>query len=158
MKSLSVFIKLFLLFSLITCSGCQTINVRGQYIDDKVIKQINTNLTKKDVLNLIGTPTYDPEYSNNTWYYIQRSQARRAWFTPKVIEQRILKIQFDENERVTSAELIENSQDKTVKATSKFTKVHGTEQNAVQKFIKNAGRFNPTKNTSKRKRQKKKKK
>ena len=89
LKTLITIIFLMLL------TGCQSIDVRGQNVSDEAVEEINSNKPHKEQLvDLIGTPTYVPDYSKDTWYYIQRTVARKAWLTPKVAEQRIININF----------------------------------------------------------------
>lgn len=143
-------------FFLLTISGCQSIDVRGQFVSDNAINQVNSEKpTQEGLIAMIGTPTYIPDYSPNTWYYIQRSLARKAWFDPKVEQQRIVKITFTKNKRVCEAILLENSQNEAIVANSAFTKTYGTEQSSIQKFVKNIGRFNQTTNGSSRRKGKK---
>ena len=86
----SLFVTVATLFLL---SSCQTLDIRGQYVDDTTVKEIeHKKLNKLEIENALGTPTIIPNYSTDTWYYIQRILARRAWFDPKVVEQRIVKV------------------------------------------------------------------
>jgi outer membrane protein assembly factor BamE (lipoprotein component of BamABCDE complex) len=143
-------------FFLLIISGCQSIYVRGQFVSDRAIEQINIKKpSKEELMNVIGTPTYVPDYSAGTWYYIQRSLAHRAWLDPKVIEQRIVKITFATNKRVSQAVLLKDAQNEVIVANSAFTKTHGTEQTGIQKFVKNISRFNQTTNGSGRRKGKK---
>jgi outer membrane protein assembly factor BamE (lipoprotein component of BamABCDE complex) len=148
------FPKLISLIFLILLAGCQSIDVRGQFVSDEAIKQINSQLPNKtQLVELIGTPTYVPDYSKNTWYYIQRSLAKRAWFNPKVIKQRIVKVVFN-GDKVQEAGLLNDSQNEEISAQSSYTQTYGTQQNGVQKFVKNIGRFNKTTDGTKRKKKK----
>ncbi len=143
----------FIISALLILSGCQTLDIRGQYIEDATLKQVkNKKLSKFEVENSLGTPTIIPNYSPDTWYYIQRILSRRAWFDPKVVEQRIVKVKFDKHGFLEEVTLIEDSQ-KELNIISEYTKAHGTELNPVQKFVKNMGRFNKT--TDGRKKQRK---
>lgn len=148
-------IKLLCLLALVSLmSGCQSIDVRGQFVSDGAIEEINAKkLNQEEIITLIGTPTYVPEYSPNTWYYIQRSMARRAWFEAKVIEQRIVKITFNSHGRAIEAALISNMHEENVNIESRYTKSAGTDKTNLQKFVRNIGRFNKT--TDGKKRQKK---
>jgi len=140
----SITTRLFILLFALSLSACQSVDIRGQHVTDQAIGEINTKKPSADeVISLIGTPTYVPEYTKDTWYYVQRSSTRRAWFNPKVIEQRIVKISFS-NSKAQSAILITNSHDENLAISSEFTKTGGTEQNGMQKFVKNIGRFNKT--------------
>ena len=143
------FSKAILVFLLFSISGCQSIDVRGQFISDKAIEEINAKKpTQEELVEMVGTPTYIPDYTENTWYYIQRSLARRAWFDVKVTDQRIVKITFDKNQKVNQAVLAKNSHDNTIAVNSLYTPTHGTEKSGIQKFVKNIGRFNQTTNGS----------
>lgn len=151
--------KVFFLvvFTILTgcLTGCQSVDVRGQFVAESAIEEINAKkLNQDEVIGLIGTPTYVPEYSSDTWYYIQRSLTKRAWFDPKVIEQRIVKITFNKHGKTIEAALLSDTHDEKLAVENKYTKTHGTEQTNIQKFVKNIGRFNKT-TDGKKKRQKK---
>lgn len=147
-------VRLFFILILILLSACQSIDVRGQFVSNSAIEEINSKkLTQDEIVDLIGTPTYIPEYSNNTWYYIQRSLAKRAWFEPRVVEQRIIKIIFNDNGKILGASLLQGLHNENINIESKYTKVYGTEQGSLQKFVKNIGRFNKS-TAGKKKREK----
>ncbi len=139
------FKKLFFLAVLLCLQGCASIDVRGQFVSDSAIEEINNKKLNQDqIVSLIGTPTYIPEYSPDNWYYIQRSLSRRAWFEPKVIEQRIVKISFTKHGKLSDAILLSDIHDENIIIDKNYTKTKGTEQNGIQKFVKNIGRFNKT--------------
>lgn len=149
-------IKPLLLVIFLFLSACQSIDVRGQYVSDSVIEEINNKKPNQDaIIDLIGTPTYVPKYSPDNWYYIQRSLKKRAWFDPKVVEQRIVKVTFTTKGQFVSIELLSNIHDEHIAADSKYTKTRGTDQNSIQKFVKNIGRFNKTTDSKKRRGKKK---
>ena len=146
--------KLLPTIFLILLAGCQSIDVRGQFVSDEAIKQINSQQpTKVELIALVGTPTYVPDYSKNTWYYIQRSLAKRAWFDPKVVKQRIVKVVFN-GDKVQEAGLLSDGQNEEISSQSNYTQTYGTQQNGIQKFVKNIGRFNKTTDGTKRKKKK----
>lgn len=142
-----IFIFTAVLFAL---GGCQTIDIRGQYVEDQYIKQLETKrLTKIEVIDLIGTPTVIPDYSPNTFYYIQRSLARRIWLAPKVVEQRIVKITFSKKDIVEDVLVLNDSHHEEIRVISDYTRTYGTELNGLQKFVRNIGRFGSTKESKK---------
>ena len=77
-------------------------------VNDTNFTQPKLKPTQEELVEMVGTPTYIPDYTENTWYYIQRSLARRAWFDVKVTDQRIVKITFDKNQKVNQAVLAKN--------------------------------------------------
>ena len=111
---------------LILLAGCQSIDVRGQFVSDEAIKQINSQHPNKvELVGLVGTPTYIPDYSKNTWYYIQRSLAKRAWFDPKVVKQRIVKVVFN-GDKVQEAGLLSDGQNEKISSQSAYTQTYGS--------------------------------
>lgn len=150
------FFPLLSIIVLFILSGCKTIEVRGQFISDKEIEAVKLKKPSKEaVIEMIGTPTYVPSFSTNTWYYMQRSLSKRAWFNPKVVEQRIIKIVFNKNNKVNEAIVLMDMHNENVDFHSDYTKTSGTEQNGIQKFVKNMGRFNPTTDGRKKRTKKK---
>ena len=150
------FARIISVFFLLSLFGCQSIDIRGQFVSDSAIEQINIKKpNQKELVNMIGTPTYTPDYSEDTWYYIQRSLSRKAWLTPKVLHQRIVKITFRTNQKVSKAVLLKDTHDESIIANSACTNTYGTEQNAIQKFVKNIGRFNQSTSGSNRSKSKK---
>lgn len=143
---------------LIMIAGCQRIEVRGQFISDEAIKEINAKQLNKDqLISMIGNPTYIPDYTENTWYYIQRSMSKKAWFDPKVVKQRIVKIVFSGKKSVATAELLKNMHNEKITALDVYTKTRGTERTGIQKFVKNIGRFNKSADKRSKKNKQKKK-
>jgi outer membrane protein assembly factor BamE (lipoprotein component of BamABCDE complex) len=134
-------------------SGCKTLDIRGQYVDDATLKRVeNTRASKSEVENILGTPMMIPDYSPDTWYYVQRIVAKKAWFNPKVVEQRVVKVTFDNNYYLKEVIVLADSH-KDINIIGQYTKAHGTELNPIQKFVKNIGRFNKaTEGKKKRKR------
>lgn len=135
--------KILITLSLIALSACQTIDSRGQFIDDNQVSKLqNKNLTKNEVISLIGSPTMTPDYSSDTWYYASMAIARKTWTMPKVKSERLVKITFA-GDRVSSVEVQdEKLRGNDIKVVKDYTKSKGTEQNSLQRFVKNFGRFN----------------
>ncbi|WPY00915.1 Outer membrane protein assembly factor BamE [Candidatus Trichorickettsia mobilis] len=153
---MKIFIPILTLISmLLFTSSCQTLDVRGQYVDDSTVNKLeNKNLTKAGVEELIGTPTIIPDYTPDTWYYVHRFMGKRAWFQPKTIEQRIVKIKFTKDDIIEEVVVLNDNHTEDIEVVSEYTKAYGTEQNGIQTFIKNIGRFNKT-TDGKKKRSKK---
>lgn len=123
-------------------SSCQSIEMRGQFVSDQEIAKIqSSNMSQEEVVATIGSPTYIPEYTPNTWYYIQRAMSKRAWLAPKPTEQRVVRLLFDAQGRVQLVELMDNKFNNSIAMEKAYTKSGGSEQNGVQKFVKHMGRF-----------------
>ncbi|AGJ02974.1 outer membrane protein assembly factor BamE [Rickettsia prowazekii] len=152
MKTFITYIFSILVF--FTLNSCKTIENRGTSIDDaELIKLESKKLNKMEVVELIGTPTMVPEYSQNTWYYVERVMSQRAWLNPKIQKQKIIKITFDSNNLMKELIVIDDSHKEDIETVREYTKTHGTELNGLQKFVKNLGRFNNITHKNKNKKQ-----
>jgi outer membrane protein assembly factor BamE (lipoprotein component of BamABCDE complex) len=135
------------IFLAISISGCKTINVHGNYLSDDQVKEIiDKKPTKDEIIHIIGSPTLTPDYSSNTWYYASRSVKRQIFSMPQIVAQRIVKVQFNQKDKMISAEILEDSYAKNIVAISDHTKACGNDENAIQQFVRNIGRFNKNKN------------
>nr|WP_016926579.1 outer membrane protein assembly factor BamE [Rickettsia conorii] len=149
---------IFSILAFFSLSGCKTIENRGQSIDDSALVKLESKkLNKTEVVELIGTPTIVPEYSQNTWYYVERVMSQRAWLNPKIEKQQIVKITFDANNFMQEVIVIDDSHRQDIEIVHEYTRTYGTELNGLQKFVKNLGRFNKTTDGNKNKSKNKKK-
>lgn len=149
---------IFSILAFFSLSGCKTIENRGQSIDESALVKLESKkLNKTEVVELIGTPTMVPEYSQNTWYYVERVMSQRAWLNPKIEKQKIVKITFDANNFMQEIVVIDDSHRQDIETVREYTKTYGTELNGLQKFVKNLGRFNKTTDGNKNKSKNKKK-
>ncbi|AFC72892.1 tmRNA-binding protein [Rickettsia rhipicephali str. 3-7-female6-CWPP] len=149
---------IFSILVFFSLSGCKTIENRGQSIDDSALVKLESQKLKKtEVVELIGTPTMVPEYSQNTWYYVERVMSQRAWLNPKIEKQKIVKITFDANNFMQEVVVIDDSHRQDIEIVHEYTRTYGTELNGLQKFVKNLGRFNKTTDGNKHKSKNKKK-
>ncbi|AFE54597.1 outer membrane protein assembly factor BamE [Rickettsia typhi] len=145
---------IFSILAFFALNSCKTIENRGASIDDtELVKLESKKLNKMEIIELIGTPTMVPEYSQNTWYYVERVMSQRAWLNPKIQKQKIIKITFDSNNLMKELIVIDDSHREDIEIVREYTKTHGTELNGLQKFVQNLGRFNNTTHKNKNKKQ-----
>lgn len=136
--------KISVLLLALLLSSCQSMNSRGIYVEDSKINQITSQeMTKEQLLLTLGAPTLKPDYSPNTWYYVSRTLQNKPWATPKTVKQRVVQITFN-GDIVEEVEVIDNKHKTTIMIASQRTETRGTEENPVQTFVKNFGRFNKT--------------
>lgn len=141
---------LLTIMTLLALPGCKTTDIRGQSVDEAIISQLVIGQQSKDqVTELLGTPTITPSYSP-TWYYVQRTVSHRAWLSPKIVQQKILRIKFDDLGILQEALILNDSHLDEIKVIEKYTKTYGTQLNTFQKFTKNIGRFSKPQDTKAR--------
>ena len=119
------FVFLFLLSS---CSQNQVVD--GQYPPQYNLKEIIVgDHSKDDVLDILGTPSTIPSFDKNKWFYIEITREKIAFLKPKLINQKVLQIDFDNEDLVSGIEtyslkdgnIIAMNEDKTLTQGKKLT-------------------------------------
>lgn len=137
-------LRVFFISTLLFLSGCQNIYNRGEFVSNETLAAIEKNhVSKEQVVELLGDPTIIPDYTPNTWYYMSRKTQDKVWSRPSIKSQRIVKITFA-GDNVEKVEVINKRPKNNINVDRDVTPVKGTEESAVQTFVKNFGRFNKT--------------
>lgn len=143
-------LRIIFVIAVFVLSGCQSVNTRGTFIDDNMLDQVKgQKLSKDELLYTLGTPTLKPDYSANKWYYVSRTVRNKAWAEPKLIKQRIVEIVFKDN-LVDEVNVMDRKYQPNVPISKDATISKGTEENPLQTFVKNFGRFNKSKKGKRR--------
>jgi outer membrane protein assembly factor BamE (lipoprotein component of BamABCDE complex) len=86
-------------------AGCSSIGVRdhrGAVIDKELASAIQVGVDNKDsVSKTLGRPSFTGEFAPNDWYYVSRDTKTLAFRDPKVLDQTVLHIRFDQAGNVT---------------------------------------------------------
>lgn len=136
--------RILLVLCVFVLSGCQSINNRGEYVAKETLEAIEKNhVSKEQVIEMLGEPTIVPDYTPNTWYYVARKVQDKVWSRPSIKSQRVVKITFNGN-NVDKVEITDKRPRNNIDVDHDITAVKGTEESAVQTFVKNFGRFNKT--------------
>jgi outer membrane protein assembly factor BamE (lipoprotein component of BamABCDE complex) len=81
--------------ALSACAGLR--DHRGFVIDLTLADGIQAGVDNKDsVAKTLGRPSFTGQFSPNDWYYVSRNTAQFAFRDPKVVEQTVLHVQFDQ--------------------------------------------------------------
>lgn len=91
--------------STLLLAGCNTSEVltQGYVVDVQTLELVPPGSSKDQVLLTLGTPTTKADYGTEAFYYISQKRIRKAMFLkPRLVEQSILAVYFDEDETVTS--------------------------------------------------------
>ena len=116
------------LFLLSSCSQSQVVD--GQYPPQYNLKEIIVgDHSKDDVLDILGTPSTIPSFDQNKWFYIEITSDKIAFLEPRLISQKVLQINFDDEDLVSGIQtysledrrVIEMSENKTLTQGRKLT-------------------------------------
>ena len=89
--------------ALSACAGIR--EHRGFVIDPTLAEGIQVGTDNKDsVTRTLGRPTFTGQFDPNDWYYVSRNTAQLAFRDPKVTEQTVLRVQFDQAGNVSSVQ------------------------------------------------------
>jgi outer membrane protein assembly factor BamE (lipoprotein component of BamABCDE complex) len=90
------------LLAAVPLAGCisQTHN-RGYIVSEMALEQVPVGASRDQVLIALGTPSTTASFSSEVFYYVsQKANQPVAFMNPRVVDQRVLAIYFDEDEQV----------------------------------------------------------
>ena len=138
--------KRIIQFCAILCvlSACSaTEKTRGNFLFEEDIRSIQPSIsTKSDVLRVLGTPTSQAVFDQNTWYYVGLKTEKESFFDEKVVERQVFKLTFDDLGMVETIAEVE-SEAVDVPLASRVTPTSGNEVTFLQQMLGNIGKFNP---------------
>ncbi len=132
---------------LLTSACTPTIAQRGNMLEDYQIEGIVVGVhTRSDALRILGSPTTQAPFDDNVWYYIGQKTEKRGILDPKVKEERIFVLSFDEKGVIRSLEET-NSERIAIPIERSKTQTHGNEITVIQQLLGNVGRFSGSEGT-----------
>ncbi|MFO0445875.1 MAG: outer membrane protein assembly factor BamE [Holosporales bacterium] len=135
---------LAIVFLLTACAG--RIDQRGNAIDPEVVASLKPGISNKsDVLLTFGSPSSVSTFDPNIWYYISQRTERQAFLHPKVTDQYILAISFDETEKLDAFYDTGFDRYKEIETIKKATPTAGKKMSILEQLVGNVGRFNKSK-------------
>lgn len=123
--------------------GCSpTIDVRGHVPDPDAVAQIQPGVqSKPQVAELLGTPSAIGTFDDTRWYYISAKTSTLAFFTPKVLEQNVVVVDFDGGGRVIDLRRYELADGLVIDPVTRKTPAPGKELSFIEQLVGNVGRF-----------------
>ncbi|MGB0935394.1 MAG: outer membrane protein assembly factor BamE [Alphaproteobacteria bacterium] len=81
------------------CAACSpTIHHQSKHLDQAAIDNVRVGVhSKRDVAQLLGTPSTMATFDPNTWYYVSKVTSTTAFFHPDVASQDAYVVKFDRN-------------------------------------------------------------
>ncbi len=128
--------------SLVMLSACTpNIESYGNMADQEAVKEIVAGTTtRKQVLELLGTPSTTSVFGSENWYYVGERQSWVAFLDPKVQERNVLIVRFDKNGVVSAVETRDKNDGRQIQIIGRETPVRGKELTILQQLLGNLGR------------------
>ena len=125
--------------------GClEQRNYQGYQIPHDAEQQVPVGASKDQALLAFGTPTTTAEFGNEVYYYVSQVSSRPVAFArSKVVDQRILAVYFDDQERVQQIANYGLQDGRVFDFISRTTPTGGSDVSFVSQLLSAAGRTNP---------------
>ncbi len=125
------------------CAGSFTQHYSHGYVFDQAsLDQVPPGSTQEQVLLVLGTPSTVATVSGEVFYYISQKAERTAFLDPKVTDQRVLAVYFDQNRRVERIANYGLKDGKVFDFISRTTPSGGADQNLIRQILQGA-QFKP---------------
>ena len=83
------------------CAGYR--EKRGYIADPQLSASIQPGVDNKaSVEKTLGRPTFTGEFDQSTWYYVSRSTSTYAFRKPRVMDQTVMRVKFDQAGNVST--------------------------------------------------------
>ncbi|HLB79461.1 MAG TPA: outer membrane protein assembly factor BamE [Dongiaceae bacterium] len=125
-------------------AACQPrIDARGNLPDPDTVAQIQPGVqSRAEVADLLGSPSVEGTFDDKTWYYISGRTETYAFFAPKVVDQQVLVVEFDDAGLVSGVERYGVEDGRAIDPVGRETPTSGQELTFLQQLFGNLGRFN----------------
>lgn len=123
-------------------AGCAPrAHVQGHVADPEALARIEPGVqSRADVTLLLGTPSAVATFDDKRWYYITRRTEQTAFYDPKLIEQQIIVIAFDEDGTVADLSSLAAEQARAVDPVDAESPTRGSSFGLLEQILGNIGR------------------
>jgi outer membrane protein assembly factor BamE (lipoprotein component of BamABCDE complex) len=129
--------------ALVALGACAIpVDQRGNLPEPDKLSQILPGTTDKaTVTQLLGSPSSVSVFDANTWYYISQKTKAIAFFTPEVLDQQVVAIDFDDKGVVRDMRRRDLADGEVIIPNPNATPAPGREFSFLEQLIGNFGRF-----------------
>ena len=122
------------------CAGITTREHRGYVMDEQLTTGIQVGVdNKQSVEKTLGLPTFTGTFEQNDWYYISRDTRAFAFRTPKVTDQTVLHVRFDQAGNVASVNQTDEKLIASIRPINDRTPTLGRERGFFDELFNNIG-------------------
>ena len=128
---------------LITLVGCAPrIDTRGNLPNADMLANIEVGqVNKREVIELIGSPSSIEPFEGESWYYISERIETRAFFQPETTQRKVIIIRFNDKGIVKEINTIGLKEAQNIKMVDRITPTAGREMTMLRQLFGNIGRF-----------------
>jgi outer membrane protein assembly factor BamE (lipoprotein component of BamABCDE complex) len=122
-------------------AGCSQIRQhKGVVMDTQLVSAIQPGVDNKDsVEKALGHPTFIGQFTPNDWYYVSRDVNQVAFRNPRVREQTVLIVRFDQKGNVASVQKTGKELVMNLEPTGRTTPTLGRKRSFFDEIFGNIG-------------------
>jgi outer membrane protein assembly factor BamE (lipoprotein component of BamABCDE complex) len=122
------------------CGGITVREHRGYVMDEQLTAGVAVGTDNKaSVQKTLGEPTFTGTFDQNDWYYVARDTRTFAFRNPKVTDQTVIHIRFDQAGNVSSVEQTDEKLIASIRPSKDKTPTLGRQQSFFQDLFNNIG-------------------
>ena len=132
-----------LLLSFVVTGCIENKDQRGHMIDATEIEHLTPGVSRKtDVTQLLGSPSASSQFGEDTWYYVSRISSQVAFYDPKLQEQTVVAITFNDKDVVKTIDQYAANDARNIAYVKDETPTEGHAIGVMEQLLGNLGRFN----------------
>jgi len=123
-----------LLATLLACTP--SVANRGSMVDLELLAQIKPGeTTREEVATKLGSPISMSTVDENVWYYVGRQTEQYSFFSPEVMKQQAIEIDFDQNGVVAGVANLDFSRSVDARPIDRETPTYGQENTFLRQLL-----------------------
>jgi len=120
----------------------KTIDQRGFSPTPGSVEKVEIGVqSRDDIVRLIGSPSAVSTFNPNVWYYIAQKQESFAFFRPKIVDQQVMQLTFNDDGRLQGIKKYDQADGENITMVSRITPTAGKELTILEQILGNVGRF-----------------
>jgi outer membrane protein assembly factor BamE (lipoprotein component of BamABCDE complex) len=125
----------------LTVSGCAGFREsRGDILDEQLASAVQVGTDNKtSVERTLGRPTFTGQFNENEWYYVSRQTSTFAFRNPRVTDQTVLRVQFDQAGNVAAVNRTGEEKIVGIDPYGRTTPTLGRRKSFFEEFFGNIG-------------------
>ena len=147
MSTNKIIFGLLCCFAITACSTAKQnewfVNHNGNIPAEDRIAKIKNGLSKDEVIQILGEPSAVISFDKRSWIYMSSDIKRVAFKKPEEINRNILKLRFDNEDKVIQVSRLNKEDGKDITPCKEKTEVKGENLGFFQKYFGGVGQYNP---------------
>ena len=129
---------------MLAVAGCSSKVDTGGYVKDGDIRSkiVVGKTTRDEVAGLLGSPSAQSSFGDESWYYVTNRKEAFAFMKPELTEQEVMRVQFDKAGIVSKVENYDKNSGEDIALAKRETPTEGHTLGFVEQILGNLGRFN----------------